>query len=165
MRNILTIAALATTLVALGVATAGADPGKDSVKGNGMNNPPNGRINKFHLNVQSGPNGEDVKGKVTFTGELTKASFAADAVCLKVTGSTATVVADVSKFRKEADSFAANFVKVTVVDTTTKKVGGTSDDQIYNSISLSDTAPSCADPVVPNATSTLSKGDIRVEDN
>lgn len=164
MRTILSTLAVAVVAVSLTAGPAGADPKKDSVKGNGANNPPNGVINTFKLNVQSDANGGNVKGTVTFTStDAPKRSFTADATCLNVQGSQATIVADVSKFRKEPGGFDANGVIVYVEDNG-KKVAGQSMDEIRNSITPVENLPAtCPIPTDPNRAS-LSKGDIRVED-
>ncbi len=146
------------------VGTAGADPNKDSVKGEGLNNPPNGVINGFKLEVKSGPNGEDVKGKVTFTSKATGRKFTGEATCLRVTGSQATIVADITKTKNEPDGFGTNGVIIWVEDNG-KKVKGQSPDEIRNSIVPVDDIPaSCPAPMDPDRMP-LTKGDIKVEDN
>jgi predicted SnoaL-like aldol condensation-catalyzing enzyme len=158
------VAALAV-LGGFAVATvpAAADPPKDYVKGNGENSPPNGKINSFHLNVQSGPNGEDAKGFVTFTSQATKRSFTAEARCLRVVDNQAVVVADLSKVRKQPGSFDAAGVIVWVEDNGDKTLGR-APDEIRNSVRTVDTLPDECPPPMDPAAMTLNKGNIRVGD-
>lgn len=165
MRIILTVAALACVAILSTSGLAGAGPNsKDSVKGNGLNNPPDGKIHRFHVNVQSGPNGEDVKGSVTFTSLETKRSFTGEATCLRVSGDQAVVVADFTKTRGFPDGLQANAVRVQVQDNG-RKVAGQSPDEVRNSVQVLD-APTtnCPAPADPG-TMPLTKGDVRVEDS
>ena len=113
-------ALVAILAFATAVGTAGADSKKDSAQGNGENNPPTGKVNSFHFNVQSGANGEDPKGKITFTSKFTGQSFTGEATCL-ASGNRATFVADISKARNKTDGFEdANGVIVWVEDNAKK---------------------------------------------
>lgn len=164
MRITVIAALIAVTAVAMTAAPAGAGQKKDSVKGNGLNNPPNGNINKFHINVQSGPNGEEAKGKVKFTDPDSKRSFTAEATCLSVSGTQATIVAEFTKTKGHGDDFLANGVVIWVEDNG-KKVHGQAPDEIRNAVMMVEDLPAtCPPPMDPDRLE-LTKGDIRVEDN
>lgn len=167
MRNLVVVVVVAVGVAVLAgaVSQAGADPSKDSVKGTGANNPSTGIINSFHVNVQSGPNGEDPKGTVTFTSLMPpKRSFTGEATCLRVTGNQATIVADFSKTRREADGFDANGVIVWVEDNG-KKIKDQSSDEIRNAVQPVEILPASCPPPMDPARMALTKGDIRVVDN
>jgi hypothetical protein len=143
---------------------ASSDSSKDKIKGHGENNPPVAPINSFSVEAESGPSGEDPKGRIKFKSVNLdpKKQFTADVLCLRVEGNKATLVGLIEK-DKNNPSVLDRYIVVFAEDLGDPP-GKETVDRIRNGILPEGSPqPDCPPPVTPPVDE-LTKGDIRITD-
>lgn len=161
VRNFL-LPACAAAIVVANPAVAVA-PSKDSVKGNGLNNPPvPTRVARFEINASSGANGENPKGHVNFKTLATNAQTRGDVTCLNVVGDLAVIGVDITKSTTD-DPTMPEAMLVYVQDNGRKTQDGAVD-VIRSTTADLDEAPTVCPPPMDPDRMPLRKGEIRVED-
>jgi hypothetical protein len=109
MRKLSLLALMGAVLAGLTASAAAVPDHKDSVHGAAqiLTAPGDGSVpnNRLNVTAQSGPSGENPKGKVSFKALADKPAFRGDVVCLRVVGNRATVLFSLDKTKEGPPRF------------------------------------------------------------